>query len=314
MLQGQEPGDSDLMGSARTPESQEAAVSLAPAFHRVRGASSDDSLGALLRAAGAVEVSDLESVVERLEREPGFRAVIAFPNPVLEIAGQLKDGESFEQGVAVWRETMEPVLAVFRRDRRRITLVDDEAARCAPDRLLPLLNERSLGLQDQPAGSIQAVAKAAKLKHLIAAQALALDDAAALLHTELEASALPLGPAYRIDFDALAREQRAAANVAEQKNLRAENEQLQIQLSRIREELEAHIVENRKLEKIRLAKNSLEEELEESREEWVEERKVLAEKLSYTAEDLAAMRQSLSWRLTSPLRRILGLFMGGTKL
>ena len=314
MLQGQEPRDGDLMGSATTPESQEPEATLPLAMHRIRGASADDTLGALLRGAGAEEVSDLDAIVERLERDPAFKAVIVFPNPVLELGDRLKDGASFEQEIATWRATVERMLAVFRRDRRRITLVDEDAARGAPDRLLPLLNERSLGLQGQPAESGQARSRAAELKHLIAAQALGLDDATAVFQTELEASALPLGPAYRIDFDALFREQQAGANAAEQADLRAENEQLQIQLSRVREELEAHVVENRKLEKIRLAKNSLEEELEESREAWSEERKALADKLSWTADDLAAMRQSLSWRLTSPLRRILGLFMGTTKL
>jgi hypothetical protein len=89
---------------------------------------------------------------------------------------------------------------------------------------------------------------------------------------------------------------------------------LTIELTRIREELEAHAVENLKLENVQLARKSLQEELEESREEWAEERKALADKLSWAADDLAAIRQSLSWRLTSPLRRVLGLFTGGTKL
>lgn len=314
MLQGQEPKHGDLTASVTTPESQEPAAALRPAFHRIRSASGDDGLDALLRGAGAVEVKELDSVIEQLERDPNFRAVIVFPNPVLELGDRLEAGEPFEQGIATWSAAMEGVLAAFRRDRRRITLVDGEAARRAPDRLIPLLNERSLALPGQAAGAVQALARAAELKHLIAAQALALDETAAALHTELVASALPLGPAYDIDLDALFEEQRAGANAAEQADLRAENEQLSIQLSRVREELEARVVENRTLEKIRLAKNSLEEELEESREAWSEERKALGDKLSWAADDLAAMRQSLSWRLTSPLRRVLGLFVGGTKL
>lgn len=290
-----------------------------------------------LRLAGA-----LEDVETRLREDALARAVIVYPNPVMVLGAKLQAEEAMADSLQGWRESTERLLTLFRRDRRRITLLDGNAAQCAPGLLSQLLGARlSLSIAiAEDAGASQPDTEPAGLPHLVAAQVLRQDDAVATLIAELEASSLPLGPAYRVDVDAIVADGLAGEGRSEIDALGEENELLLLQLHQVQEELEAHFLESRKLidaethqaradarqaradvqqaraetKQARLARNSLQAEFNEARRDWKAERKVLTDKLKWSANDLAAIRRSLSWRVTAPLRRVLGLFVGGSKL
>lgn len=283
---------------------------------------------------------ELDAIVDGLAQNSSARSVIMYPNPVMVLGEKLQAGETLDEAIEDWRAETERLLAVFRRDRRRITLVDGHAALNTPDQFWRQLAARlpialSADHFEQSAPELQP----AGVPHLVVAQALRQDEGAAMLIAELEASSLSLGPAYRVDVDALVGQGVAGVSSSELDEVREENELLLLQLHQVQEELEAHFLENRKYsgrldevraeadkarvdadkaraeaEKARLARNSLQAEFNEAREAWSQERKALTDKLSWTTNDLAAVRRSLSWKLTAPVRRVAGLFIGDSKL
>ena len=307
------------------------------ALHVAGAPAAFEGLTRSLAAAPFQSVSDLDALVADLVGNPKAQAVVIYPNPVLVIGTRLEEGDKPADAIEAWRRDTERLLGVFRRDRRKVTLVDGHAALAAPALFHRLLDARVPfsvgGLPDEEAG---ADGELAGLPHLIAAQALRQDDVAAPLVAELEASSLPLEPAYRIDVDDLvekwATAVAATGSSPADEELAEENELLLHQLHTVQEELEAHFLENRRFdsrldemqaeakrarvaaEKARLARRSLQEEFNEAGAAWKEERKALTDRLTWTANDLTAIRQSLSWKVTAPLRRVLGLFIGGSKL
>lgn len=335
MLQGQEQDrihqhPATASGAASKPDAPAGPVAL----HVFGDPMAFGGLVRALEGQGLQRAEALDGIENGLRQDADTRAVIVYPNPVILLAGQLQAGKRMGDAIAAWRDTTERLLVLFRRDRRRITLIDGHAAQRAPDLLQRLLGERlSRPLKvAEEGGAPGDAAEPAGLPQLVAAEALRQEEAAAALVAELEASSLPLGPAYRINVDAIAADGLTSADTAELDELRKENELLQLQLQQTQAELQALILENRIMKnerksssseveqarteagKARLARESLQAEFNEAREAWTAERTALTDKLKWTADDLAAVRRSLSWRLTAPIRRVLGLFVGDSKL
>jgi hypothetical protein len=332
MLQDQERSEdpTDRSAGSAKPAFERAA---GPVLLHVAGAVAGlDGLARSLSAGPFQRADDLGALAEGLAANPSGRAVILYPNPVMVLGARLQSGDDTATAIEDWREDTERLLQVFRRDRRKVTLVDGHAAMADLALFHRLLGSRlTVATGETEGGGVKADSTTVGLPHLIAAQALRQDEMAAPLAAELDASSLPLGPAYRVDVDRVV-EEWAAGPASASDDLQEENELLLQQLHTVQEELEAHYLENRKAgerfealeaealqartaaKKVRLARKSLQEEFNEARAAWTEERKSLTDRLKWTADDLAAIRRSLSWKLTAPLRRLLGLFTGGSKL
>ena len=322
MLHGQEQNGEE---SGHTEGPAESEHDQAPGLLSVYVAGKDTSLEPVVEALGkqAVQLEGhMGSVVRTLERDPNARALILFPNPVVAIAGQLDEGVALSTALTAWREETEVLLAMFRRDRARITLMDGHAALGAPDEFSRQLETRlSLPAQLPEQALLAGAQDPAGLLHALAAQALSQNDAAGALQAELEASSLVLGPAYRLDIQALIDERAAPSSAPELSEIKEDNELLRLQLCQLQAGYESLVLEYQRLDesgagnqRAKLVKQSVEADFSEAREAWREERKLLTDKLKWTADDLAAIRRSLSWRLTAPLRRILGIFLGSSKL
>lgn len=277
------------------------------------------------------ELDDLGSV---LRADAAGSTVVVYPNPVLFIGEMLKAGESTNRALNTWRETTEQLLSRFRQDRRRLTLLDGHAAQAGPELLHRLLADRlprSVNATGTAEG-LQADSEPAGLFELVAAQALRQDETAAALVAELEASSLPLLRAYSIDVDAVLASGLPGTDTSDLDELREENELLFLQLHQVQEELEAHFLENQKknndlsnlkaevykargdAKTARDGRDESQAEFVEARETWEADREALASQLEWHAATLTAVRRSLSWRLTAPVRRLLGLFIGDSKI
>jgi hypothetical protein len=323
MLQGQEQAGQETGPAAEPVERQQQEPQQGPYCLCLPG--NPERLAPLvetLREHGAPFEQEIDLLEQRLAQNPAARALVVFPNPVMYLVAQLEQGDALSAALAAWREQAEPLLALFRRDRARITLVDGHAALSATDEFYRQLETR-LGMAVQTPDDPRAGAEleSAGLLHLLAAQALTQDDAAGALLAELEASSLALGPAYRVDVQAILEQRSAPVSDPELDDLRAENALMRLQLRQLQAIYETQVLGDRRLEELRadtkrarLARKSVETDFKEAREAWREERKLLTDKLKWTADDLAAIRRSLSWRVTAPLRRVAGIFLGRSKL
>ena len=347
------------------------------------------------RAAGMEFCRDADTVETRLRFVEDDRVVVVFANPVLDLVARLHAGEDLDHATAAWCSDTERMLAMVRKNRGRTILFDGHAAMCAPELLKLRLAERLPWIGENAMDSIRAELPQGGLKHLLASHALQRDDGASLLLSELEASSLALGPAFRIDLDAIPSDEGSSASAPELEKLGRENEYLLLQRQQLQEDFEACLRENQRLHdlgaatreieqarasieseftqareawqrerdafgakleaevnrqaqrqreslekdheaarkawrqerktlieqleadaenKVQLARNQAESEFGDAREAWRQETEQLKNDLEWTANDLDAMRRSLSWRLTAPLRQLLGLFTGGSRL
>jgi hypothetical protein len=279
-------------------------------------------LADVLDEAGVRLESDVDAVARSLVSEPERRALVLYPNPVMTLAERLDQGESLSATLNVWRNDTERLLALFRRDRSRITLVDGHAALDDQQEFRQQLGNRwSLAIPAQDAERPEESRHGLGFLHLVAAQALAQDAAVAALLAELDASSLVLGPRPRIDLQAIIDEKFLRVVGPEFQEIREENELMRLQLRQLQAVYDSRVLGDQRMEEIqgeskraRLARKSIEADFSEAREAWCAERKDLTDKLKWTADDLAAIRQSLSWRITAPLRRFLGMFLGSSRL
>lgn len=219
-----------------------------------------------------------------------------------------------------WRAAARKLLQVFRRNRRRVTLVDVDCVIAAPnvflqwcDTYLGLKSTRWAG-QDSPGPD-----RDFHLYQLIANQIVAQSSETQALLSELEACSLPIGDpsrpciidcraAYHNHIDLLSRSQATRVwNKKQLANAQHENEVLMQQLHQTQKELEAlyfHYEEKAKgtekeaeyLEKLDLCEERLKDSL--SRIQQLEERTAIRE------HHMDYMTHSRSWRYTAPFRAI----------
>ena len=277
-----------------------------------------------LEEVGFQSPNALGDVEQMLRHDESVHAVILYASPIVMLREKLEGGESFEHAISVWRENIESLLGLFRRNRRRMTLVDGHAAQRAPVLFQQLLAERlqvSLTVADgdwEPPTSGQST----ELLNLIAAQALRQDDLATALSCELEASSLPLGPAYHFDLNRITVGELSVGDTPKLESLQHQNNLLLLKLRKTQEELEDYYLENRQLitewdggnSRADEALKSIQAKFTEEKENWVKDRKRLTTELKRKETTLVAVRNSLSWRLTAPVRRILGVFLGDSGL
>lgn len=320
------PGSSEA-----APVSQNAArrVLLAVDPRLPEAESFESALGSAFQGGSAeitpVAYADADALAEAVQALAGNRdahLVVCYPNPVLTVAAQLGEGEGESSAAAAWAAGAEQLLRLFRSNRRRVTLVDGHAAMFNPERLSQALQGRLGDCLDLPkTAAFDPDWLGRPLARLVAAHDIAVSDGAAIVLAELEASSLPLEfPVQAATTELLADWQPAEAEAAAEnaggedaEELKEENELLMLQLHQVQEELESYFLANRDLQRQLQNASSDTSALDGSRQELEQARKELDQvkkELDMTRTAVSDMQSSLSWKLTAPLRSVLGVFRG----
>jgi hypothetical protein len=126
--------------------------------------------------------------------------------------------------------------------------------------------------------------------------------------SELEASSIPLRfPLHATPAELLADWQNADRQAGQGgSDLAEENELLLLQLHQVQEELESHFLANRSLERKLRGQEKLSQQSVGLQQELLS----IHQELVTSRAEVNALRESLSWRLTAPLRKILDVFGG----
>jgi septal ring factor EnvC (AmiA/AmiB activator) len=278
----------------------------------------------------AVRGADLSGIAEQIGRDSGLHLLVFYRSAPEYVASAMEKGQAPSKALGQWTLEAESLVAAIRRIRRRVSVIEHAPAMAAPSEVIAHLNQRlGLALSSGVTGDGAAVSQAGPLQRMIAAYAVQSEPAARRLQSELAAMALPVHAgseaipsadqawsaltstqsAPRQASDQLAREkdeiesnrqrvlQERDKLKHERNELKEENDLLLRNLHQVQEELESFYLEGGELEK-KLRKTSTEKQRAEKKLRDVEFR------LTTKDRKIEAMRRSLSWRLTKPLRGV----------
>jgi len=278
---------------------------------------------------------DTNTLSKWLREARDAHLLLFWQNPVLTLAQAMANQQSPDEALNQWMVTAEQNLALVRKNRRRITLVESVLARYQPQVLLRRLNERLALSLTSRSGSPSAMEAQNPLELLIADRAIKANLQALRVFQELQATSLPLGSYEELLPDPLSSWQayhqevtqsRADVESLKEKNqrLRQEQEQLKMrlkeldkeedkmsstrvqaiqdendlllkQLHHVQEELESYYLESRSLLQKYDQTEAQRKKLERQRNSAMQRARALQQKID-------EMRDSRSWRLTKPLR------------
>jgi len=217
--------DADAVRDAPNPNTLPAATPGAPILIPADAAGSPDRIGDWMEATDTAHL------------------IIFQTPPEAAIARALTDDDTtVTSAIEAWAAAARILLATVRRNRRRATLFDAEAAKRHPDAFAAALAER-LGVNRPDAHALSATdgAEVDELHRIIAAQAVARSTDLQDLRDELEAASIPLAeapaeplPDCDLALQTLRDQQQARAKADE------ENELLLQQLHQVQEELEGY--------------------------------------------------------------------------
>lgn len=281
-----------------------------------------DGAGAGSRLPGLVELPgghDLKSIAEWLRANDDAHLLLLFNAPVPWIARQMTDGVPPAEALEQWQIDAEKILAVVRRNRRRLSLLPLESSLAKPAVFMQALAERfGLGL-DTPEPASRGPEAPRAMFRMMAENTIWQSVEAKNLAAELHVNALPVfsaaddtlaavDEAYREFMElemetATSKQQDTGAQPGEKEQelqtLRDEKKQTEARIQDLEEENELllqqlhHVQEE--LESYYLNGVGTSQELEEARA------------------TIEAMSNSKSWKITRPLRWFLETFMGAEK-
>lgn len=245
------------------------------------------------------QVDGLDEATRWLREQPNTLLLLAYSAPIPTVAARIALNADMPPELAVtdWMEQVQPLLAAFRRARRRMVLVEYAAAVARPGPLVDVLGER-LGLSlSAPAKSHapdQSAEPADPVLRLIADRACQHDIRSRQFVAELEASAIPVngaGKSSAIDLSSTlhAYRKQSGQPAEELTALKEENEVLQGQLQQARNNLEQVFQQKRDLDqKIKRLEDRLEKQQSESanNSELKEENELLLVQLHQVQEEL----------------------------
>ena len=244
----------------------------------------------------------LRDASDRLAADPNARLLIVYEDPVAALSLELENGAD-DLRLNDWIEQAERVLEVFRRQRKQVMLVDGNAAVANPSNLAQQLVDRlgaSFSQIDLPPLDNPAIT----MSWLIADHVIRTDQTACRLLAELRASSLPIPRGSDSEASALIAHWRNGSGMASgveaeppvepsdepAEKLKEENELLLLQLHQVQEELEHYFFSNKDLD---------------------QEVAALKQELGWKRDDIESLHNSMSWRVTAPLRKIMDLVGGG---
>lgn len=283
-------------GSRAAPDEEPARQDSRPVLLPIRFGSAGDNLQQMMEPA----------------RESVLVIFYAPPEPLLTKA--IAEGTSLSAALERWCAASRDILKTIRRYRRQ-ALVFSARSALANTSAFKLACRERLGLIARPMQAPPIPTPAVPESHrLLAAQVLAQSGEACELLDELDAMAMPceeLPDPRTVDSEKVLAEWQSWKS--EVHHLTEENRELRLQLHRIQQELEACYLQLASSEE-KLSLNQgklkrLEKSLAVARERHKTARhrvKHLQRELEQTQSTLTAIRGSLSWRLTKPLRSIRG--------
>lgn len=255
---------------------------------------------------------------QRFSASDEVAAVLFYARPEHFLARALSSGSEPDGRMEEWKNAAEALLAVFRQNRPKVLLFEDEAARKKPEAVRALVSQRlRTDLQLISGGSEQDSPAPTAVEQALAARYVAASPELSDLAGELEAAAFPLAAAapdnavsvmeawreYRelqSELEKLKSDQQiatenppvapTAGDTDHAKELEEENEVLLLQLHQAQEELEQYYLEATDLKQQRSSVS--EYELQELAEYILSLEKLLLKLLS-----------SRTWKLMAPVRQ-----------
>lgn len=257
-----------------------------------------------------------ESIRAWLAGAEDAHVLVGYRNPLIDLATRLAADDFGEIPLQAWQAEISNLVELARCDRRRVTLVDIDAMLASPDEFSEHVRERcGAVVRLTPPQALDEQHTPGQLARLTVASALRADENAHAALVELQASSfrLPDPASFSVNEAVAELEQLAGGGVSEHANLEEENELLLLQLHQVQEELEAYFLANKSLERdVDKLRSNSQAHAKKHAAELRNCQAALKQKsidLETRENDLQAMRQSLSWKLTSPLRAVLGVFV-----
>lgn len=255
-----------------------------------------------------------------LQAEPDTYAVICHDVPEVQVAREIGVGRVPSQALANWLNVVEPLLALYREYYQRITLVRSEDLYRKPKVLAKQLSKRSgiaLGgvkVESLHADKVKTAPWRLAFQRLLALQALSHPPARRLAE-ELQLSSLsllekkPLLDHLDELFDQSETQQTWQNKLDD---LQQENKLIVEQLHKTQEELEQYLLGHRD-SSIKVA--SLERDIKRKNDKlhaFAQKNKRLTTQLKEARHRLDKLKQSKSWKITAPMRKVIKL-LGGSK-
>ena len=285
-----------------------------------------------------VDLHDLDAAIRDLSENPQAHLLLGYRDPTLQVAMALAEGSGIVDAVETVLTELNRVLNAYRPWRDRCTLVNIDQWGNSPAAAIELMNRR-LGLALGEARCETAEMESADPAWLaIADYAIRKNPEAWLAVAEASAGSLPIPPVNAPSVDDLLRALGQARPGRPIDPLRVEEdiELLRLQLRQAHEELEHYTNQSDRLtettesttarlasleretrtlhDEIRAKENEIharQDELRRARSDLDAKSAELLDlnaKLADTARALDDVMSSMSWRITAPLRAILGLF------
>lgn len=212
----------------------------------------------------------------------GTRVLILHCRPELAIANAMQLGTGPEAALQQWQDTTAAILAFFRRNRRRTTLIEVSSALRHPEKLAEHLGPHLEQPLQAPEDTFPATETPSLLMQALAAQMVAQAPELAALMSEAEASTLPLDEQtwQPVPVDIAALQQQQQANEQSLAETREENELLLLQLHQVQEELESTFLkaeaDGERLKQINGEHTRLQAELKAEKARSADQQKTLA--------------------------------------
>lgn len=255
------------------------------------------------------------------------RLLLFYTRPESALVHAMANGSSPTDKLKRWRDSAIAILEVYQRNRQRAVLINVESALENQADFCKIFSD-NFGIDcNVQAADIKVPVEQSSLHRLIAAQMVSQAEDVQDLINELETSSIPIGPCtgtpgidceriYLDDLDS-GSAQAKEAFTEKYNDLQEENELILLQLRQLQEELESYYLEThreiakrteieKKLANEANKRHRLENEFREARKSL--DRK--ARELTQAQNTLSMVVNSISWRLTRPLRVIRRLIAG----
>lgn len=266
---------------------------------------------------GAIRVVDpstatgVAELPQWLADVPEAHILALYQRPERPVAEALANGQSVEDALHGWCTAAESLLAVCRQNRRRVSMLDAHAAAAAPAEFLARLGERLKSRLPKPSiGPVDVTPETLVMDRVVAALAVQQSEAAQALLPELEASSLPVSDPVALvvpDTETVVQQHKGEGETGStRRQLEEENELLLLQLHQVQEELEYYYLKCQ--EKSRPHKAALAEPVDfrGQMERLQKDNRNLEAALERARGNIEDIKNSLSWKLTIPLRGLHG--------